>query len=138
VNDIIRANIISILIPLLKTNNDDLRMRICWVVNNLCVHGAFIVSFHSLHSLCNLISLSFSHPESGRDAVNNSNIVNEFPDLLGKPRHTETIQKISWGLTNLARLRMTVVVVVLRVSLWRESFVSFFSFVVLFYCVLRI
>jgi len=81
VSDIIRANILSLLIPLLNTTNDDLKMRICWVVNNLCVH------------------------DSGRDYVNTSTVVNEFPALLrSRPRHTETIQKISWGLTNLARL----------------------------------
>lgn len=81
VPDIIRANILSILIPLLSSTNNDLKMRICWVVTNLCAH------------------------ESGREAVNNSNIVTEFPNLLReRPRHTETIQKISLGLTNLAQV----------------------------------
>jgi len=80
ISEIIRANILQLLIPKLNTPSDDLKMRICWVVNNLCVH------------------------DSGRDAVHRSGIVNEFPSVLKhKPRHTETIQKLCWALTNLAR-----------------------------------
>lgn len=46
--EILSSNVINLLISRASSTNEDLRMKFCWAINNLCVHGTF---FHFLSAL---------------------------------------------------------------------------------------
>eukprot|EP01125_Pyxidicula_operculata_P005724 TRINITY_DN1_c9_g1_i1.p1 TRINITY_DN1_c9_g1~~TRINITY_DN1_c9_g1_i1.p1 ORF type:complete len:671 (-),score=265.40 TRINITY_DN1_c9_g1_i1:90-2102(-) len=78
VPEILNQNIIGLMLPKLKSNNDDLVMKICWAINNLAVH------------------------DNGRNALYKAGVLEHLPMVL-KSKDGETIKKSCWALTNLAR-----------------------------------
>jgi hypothetical protein len=76
--DIINQGCIPLIVRRMNTNNDDLKMKCCWAINNLCVH------------------------DNGREAVHRAGVVNHFPAVL-QSHDPETLKKACWALTNLAR-----------------------------------
>lgn len=78
VPEILNQGCIPLIVRKMTSTNDDLKMKCCWAINNLCVH------------------------DSGREAVHRAGVVNHFPAILSSG-DTETIKKASWALTNLAR-----------------------------------
>jgi hypothetical protein len=75
---LLRANVVSLLLPKLNSPDEDLVMKACWAVNNLCVH------------------------EEGRNACYGAGVLQYFGKVLQRPG-TEVIKKACWALTNLAR-----------------------------------
>jgi len=78
VPEILNQNLIGLMLPKLKSNNDDLVMKICWAINNLAVH------------------------DNGRNALYKAGVLEHLPMVL-KSKDGETIKKTCWALTNLAR-----------------------------------
>jgi hypothetical protein len=75
---LLRANVVSLLLPKLNSPDEDLVMKASWAVNNLCVH------------------------EEGRNACYGAGVLQYFGKVLQRPG-TEVIKKACWALTNLAR-----------------------------------
>jgi hypothetical protein len=75
---LLKANVVALLLPKLNHPDDDLVMKTCWAVNNLCVH------------------------EDGRNACYSGGVLNYFGKVLQKTS-SEVIKKACWALTNLAR-----------------------------------
>jgi len=76
--EILNSNVINLLVLRANSTNDDLRMKFCWAINNICVH------------------------DQGREAVFRQGVVKCFPDIL-RSTDPETIKKAAWALTNLSR-----------------------------------
>jgi hypothetical protein len=76
--EILNSNVINLLIMKATSSNEDLRMKFCWAINNICVH------------------------DQGREAVFRAGVIRCFPPILTS-HDPETIKKASWALTNLSR-----------------------------------
>jgi len=75
---LLRANIVSLLLPKLNSNDEDLVMKACWAVNNLSVH------------------------DEGRNACQAGGVLQYFSKVL-QNNSSDVIKKACWALTNLAR-----------------------------------